>query len=52
MAPVTRKLLEHSFLALLDSGIDYRAKNVGCYTSGNSIDLTNVSDPVSTVLCF
>ncbi|KAE9394814.1 beta-ketoacyl synthase [Gymnopus androsaceus JB14] len=44
MAPVTRKLIENSFLALLDSGIDYRAKKVGCYTSGNSIDLTNVAD--------
>lgn len=47
MAPVTRKLIENSFLALLDSGIDYRAKKVGCYTSGNTIDLTNVADAVS-----
>ncbi|KAK7041958.1 hypothetical protein VNI00_008940 [Paramarasmius palmivorus] len=45
MAPVTRKLIETCFLALLDSGIDYRARNVGCYTSGNSFDLTSVSDP-------
>ncbi|KAJ3914151.1 thiolase-like protein [Lentinula edodes] len=44
MAPVTRKLIEHSFLALLDSGIDYRTRKVGCYTSGNSIDLSNVAD--------
>ncbi|KAJ7123111.1 hypothetical protein C8R44DRAFT_735702 [Mycena epipterygia] len=27
MAPATRKLIEHSFLALLDSGIDYRGRN-------------------------
>ncbi|EGN93605.1 hypothetical protein SERLA73DRAFT_63646, partial [Serpula lacrymans var. lacrymans S7.3] len=45
MAPATRKLLESCFLALLDSGIDYRAQNVGCYTSGISFDLTNVSEP-------
>ncbi|KDR73164.1 hypothetical protein GALMADRAFT_158296 [Galerina marginata CBS 339.88] len=45
MAPATRKLLENSFLALLDSGIDYRMKKVGCFTSGTSIDLMNVSEP-------
>ncbi|EEB92687.1 hypothetical protein MPER_08768, partial [Moniliophthora perniciosa FA553] len=45
MAPVTRKLIETCFLALLDSGIEYRARNVGCFTSGNSFDLTSVSDP-------
>ncbi|KAF7358095.1 putative polyketide synthase [Mycena venus] len=45
MAPATRKLLEHSFLALLDSGIDYRKQNVGCFMSGTSIDLSNVSTP-------
>ncbi|KAJ3729806.1 hypothetical protein C8R42DRAFT_637954 [Lentinula raphanica] len=44
MAPVTRKIIEHSFLALLDSGIDYRTRKVGCYTSGNSIDLSNVAN--------
>ncbi|KAJ7572119.1 hypothetical protein C8J56DRAFT_993487 [Mycena floridula] len=45
MAVATRKLIESSFLALLDSGIQYRAKNVGCYMAGNSVDLTNVSEP-------
>ncbi|KAF8205834.1 thiolase-like protein, partial [Mycena galopus ATCC 62051] len=45
MAPTTRKLVEVSFLALLDSGIDYRKQNVGCYMSGNSIKLSNVSYP-------
>ncbi|PPQ73012.1 hypothetical protein CVT24_001401 [Panaeolus cyanescens] len=45
MAPASRKLLENSFLALLDSGIDYRLKSVGCYMSGTSLDVTNVSDP-------
>ncbi|KAF8166303.1 thiolase-like protein [Mycena galopus ATCC 62051] len=39
MAPVTRKLLETSFLALLDSGIDYRRRLIGCYMSGNSVEL-------------
>ena len=31
MSLSTRKLIELSFLALLDSGIDYRNKNVGCF---------------------
>ena len=47
LAPSTRKLLEMCFLALLDSGIDYRARNVGCYTSGTSFDITTVTEPVS-----
>ncbi|KAK0454752.1 hypothetical protein EV421DRAFT_1896666 [Armillaria borealis] len=34
MAPSTRKLIEHTFLALLDSGIDYRSRDVGCFMSG------------------
>ena len=46
MSPATKMLLEQCFLALLDSGIDYRTKNIGCYTSGTSIELTNVSEPV------
>ncbi|KAF4610126.1 hypothetical protein D9613_010407 [Agrocybe pediades] len=45
MAPASRKLVENSFLALLDSGIDYRTKRVGVFTSGTSIDLMNVSEP-------
>ncbi|KAJ8503283.1 hypothetical protein ONZ45_g10994 [Pleurotus djamor] len=45
MSPSTRKLIEHSFLSLLDSGIDYRGRNVGCYTSGTDFDITNVADP-------
>ena len=32
MSVSTRKLIELSFAALLDSGIDYRNQNVGCYT--------------------
>lgn len=47
LAPATKKLLETSFLALLDSGIDYRSRNIGCYTSATSFDITNVSEPVS-----
>lgn len=31
MSVSTRKLIELSFLALLDSGIDYRGQNVGCF---------------------
>ncbi|KAF8192401.1 hypothetical protein K438DRAFT_2135640 [Mycena galopus ATCC 62051] len=45
LSPATRQLLEHSFLALLDSGIDYRKRPVGCYMSGTSIDLSNVANP-------
>lgn len=47
MAPAARKLLENSFLALLDSGIDYRMKNVGVYTSGVNHEITSVTEPVS-----
>ena len=46
MALSARKLLELSFLALLDSGIDYRGKNVGCYMSGVSHDIVSVSGHV------
>lgn len=46
MAPSARKLVESCFLALLDSGIDYRSKNVGCYGSGIVWDVTTVCDPV------
>ncbi|OSX62596.1 hypothetical protein POSPLADRAFT_1055969 [Postia placenta MAD-698-R-SB12] len=45
MAPATRKLIEQCFLALVDSGIDYRTRNVGCFTSGTNLELTNVADP-------
>ncbi|KAF8990610.1 hypothetical protein BDQ17DRAFT_1393106 [Cyathus striatus] len=45
MSLSTRKLIEHSFLALLDSGIDYRGRNVGCFTSGVSFDLTTIGEP-------
>jgi acyl transferase domain-containing protein len=31
MSLSTRKLIELSFLALLDLGIDYRNKNIGCF---------------------
>ncbi|TFK84686.1 ketoacyl-synt-domain-containing protein, partial [Polyporus arcularius HHB13444] len=38
-----RKLIELSFVALQDSGIDYRGKNVGCYMSGVAHDMFAVS---------
>lgn len=47
MAPSTKKLLQTSFLALLDSGINYRTRNVGCYTSGILWEGVGVPDPVS-----
>ncbi|KAI0068519.1 ketoacyl-synt-domain-containing protein [Artomyces pyxidatus] len=39
----TRKLIELSFLGLLDSGIDYRGKNVGCYMAGIAHDMFALS---------
>lgn len=49
MAVSTRKLIEHAFLALLDSGIDYMGRNVGCYMSGVAYELMNIADPVGVV---
>lgn len=46
MSLSTRKLLELSFDALLDSGIDYRGRNVGCYMSGVAFDILTIADPV------
>ncbi|TFY67380.1 hypothetical protein EVJ58_g1650 [Rhodofomes roseus] len=45
MAPATRRLLENAFLALLDSGVDYRSRNVGCFTSATAFDLTTICEP-------
>lgn len=50
MALSTRKLLELSFLALLDSGIQYRGCNVGCYMSGVAFDMLSVAEPVGDIL--
>lgn len=44
MSVSTRKLIEHSFLALLDSGIDYRGRNVGCYMA-STMDTSFTADP-------
>ncbi|KAF8151220.1 hypothetical protein K438DRAFT_1988215 [Mycena galopus ATCC 62051] len=45
MAASTRKLIETCFLALADSGIDYRSQNVGCFVSGTMYELaTNEFD--------
>ena len=43
----TRKLLEVSFLPLLDSGVHYRGQNVGCFMSGVAHDIYSVSGHVS-----
>ncbi|KAI0060607.1 polyketide synthase [Artomyces pyxidatus] len=43
MSLSTRKLIELSFLSLVDSGIDYRGRNVGCYMSGVAHDIYAVS---------
>ncbi|KAJ6555310.1 beta-ketoacyl synthase [Mycena vulgaris] len=45
MAASTRKLIETCFLALADSGIDYRSQNVGCFVSGTMYELATVSEP-------
>ncbi|KAF8530083.1 putative polyketide synthase [Hysterangium stoloniferum] len=45
MSLSTRKLIELSFLALLDSGIDYRGQNVGCFASGIVFDILSLSEP-------
>lgn len=47
MAVGTRRLIELSFLALLDSGIDYRGRNVGSFMSSVAFDILSVADPVS-----
>ncbi|KAG2097390.1 hypothetical protein BD769DRAFT_246669 [Suillus cothurnatus] len=39
----TRKLIELSFLALLDSGIDYRGKNIGAYMASVAHDAWMIS---------
>ncbi|KAJ7628924.1 hypothetical protein FB45DRAFT_1004360 [Roridomyces roridus] len=39
LSPVARQLLQRSFLALLDSGIKYRRRPVGCYMSGSPVAL-------------
>ncbi|KAJ7894620.1 beta-ketoacyl synthase, partial [Mycena olivaceomarginata] len=44
MGVATRKLVEHAFLALLDSGIHSRSQNVGAYTSGIAFDLLSAAD--------
>ncbi|KAJ7464985.1 putative polyketide synthase [Mycena galericulata] len=44
MAVGTRKLIETAFLALLDSGIDYRGRNVGCYMSAVAFDTLSMPD--------
>ncbi|KAI0653728.1 ketoacyl-synt-domain-containing protein [Cubamyces menziesii] len=39
----TRRLIETAFLSLVDSGIDYRGRNIGCYTAGVAFDMFSVS---------
>jgi acyl transferase domain-containing protein len=49
MAVGTRKLIELSFLALLDSGIDYHGHNVGCYAASTAYNIGTFADLVSPV---
>ncbi|KAJ7799753.1 hypothetical protein B0H14DRAFT_3491310 [Mycena olivaceomarginata] len=44
MAVGTRKLIELSFLALLDSGIDYHGHNVGCYAASTAYNIGTFAD--------
>jgi len=46
MAVATRRLIENSFLALWDSGIQYRGRNVGTYMSAVAFDLLSVGETV------
>lgn len=48
----TRKLIEQTFLALLDSSIDYRGKNIGCYMAGVAHDLWMISGEVSGIILY
>ena len=52
MSLSTRKLLELSFLALLDSGIQYRGKNIGCFASGITHDILSLGNMVDMMLRF
>lgn len=38
MTATTRRLIEMSFLALLDAGIDSRTKRVGSFMSGTNVE--------------
>jgi acyl transferase domain-containing protein/aryl carrier-like protein len=40
----TRKLVELAFLALLDSGIDYRGRNIGCFASATNDDIEEFAE--------
>ncbi|KAK7044311.1 polyketide synthase [Favolaschia claudopus] len=44
MGVATKKLIEQTFLALLDSGIDSRSRNVGVYASGTAFDISSAAD--------
>ena len=38
MTASSRRLIEQSFLALLDSGIDYRGRKVGSFVAGTNAE--------------
>ena len=46
----TRKLVETSFLSLMDAGIHYRGQNVGCYMAGVVSDIHSTSGHVRLAL--
>lgn len=47
-----RKLIEVTFLALYDAGVNYRGHNVGCYMSGTAYDIFGVSGQVCSALAL
>ena len=49
MSLSARKLIEHSLLALWDSGISYRHRNIGCYMSATAFDYLSVADYVGSL---
>lgn len=46
MAVSTRKLLQLAFLALLDSGVNYRGQDIGCFTSAVDFDILALDNSV------
>lgn len=50
MSVSTRKLLELAFLSLLDSGIDYRGQDVGCFMSAVDFDILSIASQVSFII--
>jgi len=51
MTASSRRLIELSFLALLDSGIDYRGRKVGSFAAGTNMEASAYVRRLR-ILCF